>query len=618
MLDSTVASKASFKSVYLFLLLLLVIACSPDNQQAGKKSLLPIRQNIDSLLQADPDSIKNVIKAYRQIQPTLQTSPALQKGFLEIELTYQQQQQNWDSLTLVIQQLSELYLQEKDTLPLVRLVQIPDYGQLSHTSDLLMSKLLQLTNRYLINQSRQDEAAHNIQQLLANTLIEIDDFASAYEVLLSAMNNALQTDKPLRHASIYATMGVLYYKQEQFEQSKEQYQKIVALTESSLQQEDFRSAYLSALTNLGIAYKQLQQPDSAIICYQKILQLTPDDKPVLRLKSLLNLGNAYLDKGNYSRALQLYQEVSQKSRAMQIKPGIVISEFNIGNLWIQQGAYQKGIDYILQNIDPAMVRDAVGPDMLFTLNKALEKGYQNLGQYQAAYEVANKVATYRDSVQSTENNLLVKDLENYFQAEKLSLQNQLLDVQQRKRNVWLWFLLVGALGLVLTAGLVARNYYRQKQSSKQYQLLLKNMQKALQARDTALTEKHTTYQKLIRMEQDNMLHLNQQLELFRTQLTEEVQQMTFLNDDQFWLDFSLSFQLLFPNFETRLLEQYPSLTQADLRFCKLVRVNLPPSEIARLLSVAPRSLHMKKQRIFEKMGVPTNEHKELIDYLPAT
>ena len=72
----------------------------------------------------------------------------------------------------------------------------------------------------------------------------------------------------------------------------------------------------------------------------------------------------------------------------------------------------------------------------------------------------------------------------------------------------------------------------------------------------------------------------------------------------------IQFNTSHPLFSSVLLRKFPKLSQADIQFCTLVRMNLTTKEIALLLNIEPRSTYIKKYRIMEKMGLGENDHFE--------
>jgi len=73
-------------------------------------------------------------------------------------------------------------------------------------------------------------------------------------------------------------------------------------------------------------------------------------------------------------------------------------------------------------------------------------------------------------------------------------------------------------------------------------------------------------------------------------------------DDKMGLEKLLvQFNSIHPSFVSELHNSYPKLSQSDLQYCILYRMNISTKEIASLLHVEHRSIYAKKYRIMEKM-----------------
>jgi DNA-binding CsgD family transcriptional regulator len=72
------------------------------------------------------------------------------------------------------------------------------------------------------------------------------------------------------------------------------------------------------------------------------------------------------------------------------------------------------------------------------------------------------------------------------------------------------------------------------------------------------------------------------------------------------------FNAIYPTFASSLVKGYPELTQADVQFCTLYRMNLTTKEISMMLNIETRSVYIKKYRIVEKMGLSETEQFEQV------
>ena len=79
-----------------------------------------------------------------------------------------------------------------------------------------------------------------------------------------------------------------------------------------------------------------------------------------------------------------------------------------------------------------------------------------------------------------------------------------------------------------------------------------------------------------------------------------------LRKDTQWDSFFIHFEELNQGFLDRLRTLHPSLTPNDIRFLTFLYMNLSYKEIASLLNITPQSCRKRKERISQKMDVPSN------------
>jgi len=83
--------------------------------------------------------------------------------------------------------------------------------------------------------------------------------------------------------------------------------------------------------------------------------------------------------------------------------------------------------------------------------------------------------------------------------------------------------------------------------------------------------------------------------------------------DKDWRSFSLHFESVHQDFFKKLQEQFPELTQNELRFCAYVRMSLPTKALARLLNIHVNSVKITRYRIKKKLELPKEQN--LTDFI---
>ena len=100
----------------------------------------------------------------------------------------------------------------------------------------------------------------------------------------------------------------------------------------------------------GIAYGDKEKYDKEIECYQKAVEINPEDA-----KAYYNMGIAYSDKGNYDKAIECYQN------AIEIDPLYARAYYNMGRTYFDKGNYDKEIECYQKAVE-------INPDFAMAYN----------------------------------------------------------------------------------------------------------------------------------------------------------------------------------------------------------------------------------------------------------
>lgn len=74
--------------------------------------------------------------------------------------------------------------------------------------------------------------------------------------------------------------------------------------------------------------------------------------------------------------------------------------------------------------------------------------------------------------------------------------------------------------------------------------------------------------------------------------------------DQEWENLQYHFENVHSEYFNKLRETYPTLNSTELRLCGFIRLQLTTKEIARMLSVDPRSVQTSRYRLKKKLNIP--------------
>ncbi|MFN5222729.1 MAG: hypothetical protein ACK5DJ_00970 [Bacteroidota bacterium] len=216
--------------------------------------------------------------------------------------------------------------------------------------------------------------------------------------------------------------------------------------------------------------------------------------------------------------------------------------------------------------------------------------------------------------------------ERQQENEKILLrENEVLRQEERfKRNQLYLFISIGLLILTVLVLLILRLRQRSRNNEKLMKVQEQEIQFQKERRGWAEREKDLRDQliqqqkaELVRIDEDAS-DLRSKLEQIVTEQHEEkrkeiLTQIEKSKNEKHSMDSLLSqFNAIYPTFASSLVKGYPELTQADVQFCTLYRMNLTTKEISMMLNIETRSVYIKKYRIVEKMGLSETEQFEQV------
>ena len=126
----------------------------------------------------------------------------------------------------------------------------------------------------------------------------LNNYDSALYFFKQAEQIANKYNKLPEVERLYNKLGVLYYQTGNYRQSINYFNKSVSLLNPA--GAGFTDFLVQYKTNLGSAYVKLKEYDKAMDIYEKLLPLKTASRPFV----LHNIGNIYLEKGDYTKALQ--------------------------------------------------------------------------------------------------------------------------------------------------------------------------------------------------------------------------------------------------------------------------------------------------------------------------
>ena len=254
---------------------------------------------------------------------------------------------------------------------------------------------------------------------------------------------------------------------------------------------------------IGSAYVQLENPKDALAVLPSALRNAEASGDEYMMAAVLNLlGNSYRIQKNWPLAMQYLQRAVRKNREVGDIESALIDEINLSELYVVQGRLQPALYHanlarttarathdaynlpaaelavakvhlLLGRIDSALAlaHHAVGlsqtarsKESMRNATDILAQAYARRGDFAQAYRYQRQWVAYKDSVAGVETQKKTAALRYGYELDKkqdqitLLRQRQQLQAQRAARqHQELLGLVAGLVGLLLLAGLLARN-----------------------------------------------------------------------------------------------------------------------------------------------------------------
>jgi tetratricopeptide (TPR) repeat protein/DNA-binding CsgD family transcriptional regulator len=336
---------------------------------------------------------------------------------------------------------------------------------------------------------------------------------------------------------------------------------------------------------------------------------------------ILKLGLSRSKQLKYQESLPYYR---QSFGLMEKNQSFFILEVAIPYLTALKNTndYPEARQVMKSEVVQSVLKSANNDDLLNYKKVAIHFLYNELSpaQLHAYYQEIQRLS---DTVKSEGQKQLALELQAKYQFEQqeknekiLLKENEILRESEGYKRKQIYLILIIATFLITTIVLI---YLRLSQRSriqtqeldvqkKENDIQKQQTEWALQEkqyRDQLLEQQKIVLSQTLADSEELKLKINQIVEEQQQERRKELmEQFEKAVEDRTGLDKLLvQFNSIHPGFASELLQNYPKLSQADMQFCILYRMNLSTKEISSLLHIEPRSIYAKKYRIMEKMSL---------------
>ena len=396
---------------------------------------------------------------------------------------------------------------------------------------------------------------------------------------------------------------------------------------------------------LGLSYSTKGQFDKSRFFFNNAFQYIKGDSTRVRFWNTLiksNMANEFKHQKEYANYIPLFKKDVINCKIMQDYESLIFTYITLAkaclaaNLLKESSQYLDSAQYISHDkhivLHPFSKMDLNSISIEIDLAK---QDYSHLKDKVAKLILLNDTTTIAHSRRMGETSYLLAKasiMEDEFAQNNMKLQS--LEFQKREqRNIIIFFALLAAgVFLSIYFWIVQKNIKKTLSLNielNQAQTMKKNIESELTSTKIELqklSEEVELKKKQLISQSVNIVQKNETINEIKgaikkiknlqsesslvkaiiTGAISRVNQNHHLEKE--WELFRLQFEEISPGFFAVLKAKFPELSEADLRFCALFKLNLNSNQISGLLNITPESVKAARHRLRKKMKLSPNQN----------
>lgn len=420
-------------------------------------------------------------------------------------------------------------------------------------------------------------------------------------------------------------------------QASETYKKIayfLTTTEDIQKSEDYlkkaeryaepnSSEMASIYNSLGFCKAQKKKYKEAEQYFNKTLNMAKISGDEVRYaKALGSLGELEIERNNFAKAFSLIKkdiEISSKNKSDQ---NTMYALTLLSDAYFKNGDIAKAQTFLQKAQEISKIKSYFRSSE-YKINELKLKIAQLKGDDATELQARRRLESLKDSLKDFDGKETVLRVGWESQKKQLQMNVEMEKAEHEKESYIKIAAIIVSILLLLIMILMIRSYRHKMKSHKgEYEkkvlsLLvekinsenkLNSTHKTLQSYQTYLSEKNKQIEKL----ESEMLKIKNSSFSTLEERSGELQKLleSHLMTDENWKNFRNAFIQRYPVHYKELTEQYPDLTDSNLRIIILTKLNMNNTEISRLLGVTIDAVKKAKHRLRKKYE---NNHENLFE-----
>ncbi len=425
----------------------------------------------------------------------------------------------------------------------------------------------------------------------------IEYFTKAYELYLESGDYTSANGSKINISFCYSEL--------------KEYDKSIAIIKEVMND----SSHIDDLMKMGgyngisIAYEELKDYDEAIKWVRKGIDIanSKENFPVLSIL-YSNLGLYHSGKKEYGKALEYGFKGKKLADSIDYHRNEGIEYGNLGGYYLGLEAYAKAEEYLTKGIEGNTNYDSLKEIYIdfIKLYQQQNKPEKEILMYETYTSLLDSVAIQKDIDYIKTVDKQRELIEQEYKNKELIAENKWIVEKNAKQKI----AIIGLLIIVLISLLCIYLLYKYKKN-RQVISELKSSEKQLLEEQIRLRDNELDASAIAIAQRVEVLNtIKEELETIKDDNPKLVAvNKTVKNLIQSSSDISLvtdRIESQYPTLAIELKNKHPELSDTEIRYCLLTKLNLSLKETASMLNVTPNTVKVTRSRLKKKMGIPSD------------
>ena len=466
------------------------------------------------------------------------------------------------------------------------------------------------TARYYKNLRNPDSISTSLENIQARIYLDKGDFDEALRYFLLALENAHREKDSVNQVFINLNMGTLYQRMNKNELALKHYLESYELSKLSHNLEGMATAY-----SIGIIYQQWGDYEKALEYNLQAIPICEELNNYDDLSNIYsNMSNIYMLMQEYDNAEKMLRKSIKISSQKGLKRQLTIAYANMGKTKELMGQVDSAVFYLKKSI--LVVEKLGSPNLLSAVYRLTSDAYEKGSDFENALIFRKKYIELKDSIFSEKVEKQIAELQTRYETEKKEKENNLLkqDIEYVKRKSNYLLLLIVVLSLMGIVSL-ALFYFIRKNTLTKRQLAeseAARLENELESKKRELTLGALSLSRNIEFINSLIGELKDLSDCVSEEglpnLNNIVKKLTKQQSDSSWKEFEKRFSEIHNEFYSKLLKEYPDLTQSEVKLSAFLKLGMNTKEICAITFQSVRAVEATRLRLRKKLNLKNGEN----------